>query len=238
MSKQTQVVPAEFAVHIDFDEASEGWMANKLKLANGMYRYICGVMTLKGTKCRRSPGPSENTCAYHLCRSPAKVASKPSSDTKSVITHVRMMFQDGQVLSKKYSPVADEHTPQILSIKTQTIRVPSTPGFKHSFTMLRCLMNSFGTSSLVSSLELLRYRRNQIHDVVLCYLLVWSFLEGMKQMTKLETKHPSIVIIQSRILVFYEYTGIETPHLTLSQWSNITEEIQEHTKTILRELIA
>lgn len=38
---------------IDFDEASEAWMSNKIKLKNGCYKYICGEITKNGKKCMR-----------------------------------------------------------------------------------------------------------------------------------------------------------------------------------------
>ena len=221
MSKQSQVAPAEFAVHIDFDEASEGWMANKRKLANGMYRYICGFQKTNGKKCVRAPAANQPGCWYHS-RSPAKkvAASLSIMDTHSILTHTRVMLLKGQALSKKYSSVADPDMKTVLNMAEETIRIPSMPALKRTF-------NEFRHST-----------RPRLDEVLLCYLLAWSFLEGMKQMTKLETKHPSIVRIQTRLLAFYEYTGLETTHLTLTQWSNITEEIQEHTKTILRELAA
>jgi len=39
---------------INFDEASEAWMSNKIKLENGCYKYICGKITKTGKKCMRS----------------------------------------------------------------------------------------------------------------------------------------------------------------------------------------
>jgi hypothetical protein len=239
MSKQSQVAPAEFAVHIDFDEASEGWMANKRKLANGMYRYICGFQKTNGKKCVRAPAANQPGCWYHS-RSPAKKVAASSSimDTHSILTHTRVMLLKGQALSKKYSSVADPDMKTVLNMAEETIRIPSMPALKRTFNEFRQLMDLIGKSNAVSSIDKLQSTRPRLDEVLLCYLLAWSFLEGMKQMTKLETKHPIIVKIQTRVLLFYGYTGLETTHLTLSQWANITEEIQEHTKTILRELAA
>lgn len=39
---------------INFDEASKAWTANKIKLENGCYKYICGKITKTGKKCMRS----------------------------------------------------------------------------------------------------------------------------------------------------------------------------------------
>lgn len=56
--------PGPYEVNINFDEASEAWNANKVKLGNGMYKYIC--MHKGKTKCRRACLTSENYCKTHL----------------------------------------------------------------------------------------------------------------------------------------------------------------------------
>ena len=38
---------------IDFDDARDEWLANKKRLANGNYVYLCGKLTNSGKKCRR-----------------------------------------------------------------------------------------------------------------------------------------------------------------------------------------
>lgn len=43
----------DLPVEIDFDDAHDEWMANKKRLANGHYVYLCGKTTVKGKKCRR-----------------------------------------------------------------------------------------------------------------------------------------------------------------------------------------
>lgn len=45
----------------NFDAASEAWMANKIKLGNGCYKYICGETTKTGRKCMRS-----DKCRLHI----------------------------------------------------------------------------------------------------------------------------------------------------------------------------
>jgi hypothetical protein len=46
-------VANDLPVEIDFDDAHDEWMANKKRLANGHYVYLCGKTTVKGKKCRR-----------------------------------------------------------------------------------------------------------------------------------------------------------------------------------------
>lgn len=39
---------------IDFTEASDAWMKNKIKLGTGQYKYVCGEQTQQGYKCKNS----------------------------------------------------------------------------------------------------------------------------------------------------------------------------------------
>ena len=43
-----------YEVNINFDEAQQAWMANKKKLPNCTYVYVCGYITKKGTPCQNS----------------------------------------------------------------------------------------------------------------------------------------------------------------------------------------
>jgi hypothetical protein len=43
-----------YNVDIDFDEASRAWNANKRRLTNGEYVYICGKVMKNGRKCMKS----------------------------------------------------------------------------------------------------------------------------------------------------------------------------------------
>ena len=55
----------ELAVNIDFDDASVQWRANKRRLANGCYRYICMGTTKTGKPCNRRPCEYEDYCKIH-----------------------------------------------------------------------------------------------------------------------------------------------------------------------------
>lgn len=41
-------------VEIDFDEASRAWNANKKKIGNGCYVYVCGTLLKNGKHCQNS----------------------------------------------------------------------------------------------------------------------------------------------------------------------------------------
>jgi hypothetical protein len=55
----------------DFSEASDAWNANKVKIGQGHYKYICGVLTKSGTKCKNKPN-----CHLHKSNDKHKTKSQ------------------------------------------------------------------------------------------------------------------------------------------------------------------
>jgi len=54
---------AEYAVEIDFDEASRHWNANKKRLTNGCYQYVCGTPLANGLFCKRKMCKTSQLCS-------------------------------------------------------------------------------------------------------------------------------------------------------------------------------
>ena len=54
-----------YEVKINFDEASEAWLKNKVKLGNGVYKYRCLSKTKKGTQCNKTPLKNSDYCHIH-----------------------------------------------------------------------------------------------------------------------------------------------------------------------------
>jgi len=50
---------------IDFDEASRCWHANKKRLTNGCYQYVCGTELVDWTFCKRKICKNSATCSIH-----------------------------------------------------------------------------------------------------------------------------------------------------------------------------
>lgn len=59
---QSQSQRITFDLVIDFDEASREWNANKRRLGNGEYEYICGKVLRNGHKCQH-PESSSHRCS-------------------------------------------------------------------------------------------------------------------------------------------------------------------------------
>jgi hypothetical protein len=54
-----------YKVEINFDEASEGWRANKKCIGNGHYKYICLGKTKSGNQCKRESLKFCDNCKIH-----------------------------------------------------------------------------------------------------------------------------------------------------------------------------
>lgn len=64
-SQSKSVQFQELSVNIDFDEASEAWHANKKKLANGCYQYVCGQQLKNGNLCKKKQHKNSIHCYMH-----------------------------------------------------------------------------------------------------------------------------------------------------------------------------
>jgi len=54
-----------YVVNIDFDEASKVWNANKKRMTNSTYKYICLGKTKEGKYCNRKPILHTDYCSCH-----------------------------------------------------------------------------------------------------------------------------------------------------------------------------
>jgi hypothetical protein len=64
MRTRSQTKQKEYEVSIDFDEASALWNANKKKLKNGCYEYVCGKDLGNGCFCKKKIRTSQ-FCYIH-----------------------------------------------------------------------------------------------------------------------------------------------------------------------------
>lgn len=64
---QTALENQQQKVDINFDEASKYWLANKKKLSNGCYTYVCGALLKNGKFCKRNI-KNNGRCTTHSNR--------------------------------------------------------------------------------------------------------------------------------------------------------------------------
>jgi hypothetical protein len=60
MQTRSQTRKQILEVIIDFDFASKSWLANKKKLNNGCYSYICEQVLKNGEKCKKTNCKTHN----------------------------------------------------------------------------------------------------------------------------------------------------------------------------------
>lgn len=62
---QTKQMIQTLVFNIDFDEASNAWTKNKIKQANGCYKYKCMGQNRDASCCKRPSMKYSNYCKIH-----------------------------------------------------------------------------------------------------------------------------------------------------------------------------
>jgi len=205
---------------IDFDEAHDAWMSNKRKNSNGMYRYICGATTKTGKPCGLTTEPNGETCSKH--RSKPKATAKPSS-----------------IISKIYSFIRKTHTVSvepIIDIVDETVLIRCDPPIRGSFSQIHSMLNHFDSmSNVIDDIQCNGINHN-IEYLLLSLQLMLSFLDGLDELTKLETKHMKIARLKSRMLEFHGYNAMEYMHTTSTKWQETSIIIKESIISLMLHL--
>jgi len=213
----------EHEVEIDFDQASRLWMANKRRLKNGMYRYICCSIMKTGKRCQRKPVRNNAHCRIHT-----------TEVVPPVFQSAMPMAKD--VISQKHKS-AGEFIDSIIDIKKKTINIPSNIQIIRTFDEMYEQMDHYVNFESISSIEQIERKCHTLEDVAWFYVMIWAFLEGLKQLTKLETKQMGVVRLKDRLLVFFGYNSIEYIHATTAKWTQVSELIEKQIVDVLRYLI-
>jgi len=56
-----------YDTRFDFVESSKEWLANKISIGQGQYKYVCGTITKTGNKCKNKPIVDEK-CYLHCVK--------------------------------------------------------------------------------------------------------------------------------------------------------------------------
>ena len=214
MTEYRNIVP----VNIDFDESHNEWMSNKRKLANGMYRYICCGITKSGKKCLRTPEENGNMCGIH------RTKPRPTSKKTSLISQIYMFIRPKIKSMHNNSPLIP-----ILDVFDETILVRCDPPLSCLFTQLYEMMDYYQSITHITDVYIpYAGEPNDISHLLLCLQLILSFLDGMEELTKMETTKPNIKSMKMRILDFNGYIANEYMHTTSSKWKHTSDIIKEN----------
>ena len=221
MSEHQTIIPLKF----DFDEAHDAWMENKRKLANGMYKYICCGITKMGKKCVRTPEKDSDTCAIH--RKKPEHIPKPSFISQLYNSFIR---------PKIYSSFEQKHVKPILDIVDETILVRTEPPIYGTFIQLHEMIDYYCSINDIKNEYLFLSEPNDISHLLLFLQLILSFLDGLDELTKLETKRKNITSLKMHILAFNGYNTLEYMHTTSMKWKFASDVIKTNTIAVMMSI--
>jgi len=213
-----------FPVEINFDDAHDSWMANKRKLANGMYRYICCATTKTGKQCNRTPEKNSELCLLHR----KKNKPTPTAKIPSFLSQIYVLLRKTVYPNERLAPILD--------VIDETILIRTTPTMRGSFDQLRGMLDYYKSlSELVDNIERNGLPRD-IGHLLLCLQLMLSFLDGMDELSKLETKRLNVSRVQCRILEFNGYDPLKYMHTTSIRWRATSSVMKDHIISIMLQL--
>jgi hypothetical protein len=216
------------SLDIDFDEAHDAWMVNKRKLANGMYRYICIGKTKTGKKCGRTPEKNSDTCITH------REKPQPIDKCPSLISQIYTFIRPKIFLTHE-----TKYVKPILDVWDETILIRCTPPIYGSFQQLHEMINYYKNIADISNdyiPYLVSCQAIDITHLMLCLQLILSFLDGMDELTKLETKRSNITLLKMHILEFNGYDTLEYMHTTSMKWKFASDVIKTNTINIMMSI--
>ena len=222
MSEYQTIIPLK----IDFDEAHNAWMENKRKLANGMYKYICCGITKMGKKCVRTPEKDSDTCAIH------RKKPEPTPKPPSMISQLYNSF----IRPKIYSSFDQKHVKPILDVFDETILVRTEPPIYGTFIQLHEMIDYYCNINDIKNEYLFLGEPNDISHLLLFLQLTLSFLDGLNELTRLETKRKNIISLKMRILSFHGYNTLEYMHTTSMKWNFASDVIKTNTINVMMSI--
>jgi hypothetical protein len=144
-------------------------------------------------------------------------------------------------------PINDIHTNRVngivrfndteIDINKGTIRLLTVSVMSSSFDDLAKALRAYESINRVRTVEMTRKHRYKIYKVVYHLQLIVSFLEGLNEMTKLDTKRESIMHLKECILRFMEYDPTIHLHTTTGKWFDASRNIQDDIAYVMDELL-
>jgi len=205
-----------FPVEMNFDEAHDAWMTNKRKLANGMYRYICCATTKTGKQCSRTPEPNSDLCLLHR----KKTKPIPTAKNPSFLSQIYGLLRQTVYTNERLAPILD--------VIDETILIRTTPTMRGSFDQLHDMLDYYNSLYDITNDIEKNGLNSDISHLMLCLQLILSFLDGMEELTKLETKRLNVRRIQCRILEFNGYDPLKYIHITSAKWVATSNVMKDH----------
>jgi hypothetical protein len=131
-------------------------------------------------------------------------------------------------LTDTRKPANVSHQPKepILDLYGETIRINLEPTKYVPFKQLQRAFDKYINIDRIRNPETIRKHRYNMLDVAYYLQVMLIFMEGLKEMTKLSTKHVSVMTMKTRLLQFMN-CDTSILHTTESKWQEISNHIQD-----------
>ena len=106
-----------------------------------------------------------------------------------------------------------------------------------SFRELMDALKKYGNIGRLRTPKMVATNQFKIYKIVYHLQLVISFLEGLNEMTKLETKRESVVQLKECILTFMEHDPSTHLHTTMGKWLDISRNMQDDIAYVMDDLM-
>jgi hypothetical protein len=125
----------------------------------------------------------------------------------------------------------------VIDLEKETIQVLTVTGMRASFRELMDALKKYGNIGRLRTPKMVATNQFKIYKIVYHLQLVISFMEGLNEMTKLETKRESVVQLKECILTFMEYDPSKHLHTTTGKWLEISRNMQDDIAYVIDDLM-
>jgi hypothetical protein len=176
---------------------------------------------------KSSPVHLDGVLKRHL--DPPAVRLIPRTPTllrRSGVLTYRTLPVDELTDTRKPSNVSHQPKEPILDLYGETIRINLEPTKYVPFKQLQRAFDKYINIDRIRNPETIRKHRYNMLDVAYYLQVMLIFMEGLKEMTKLSTKHVCIMTMKTRLLQFMN-CDTSILHTTESKWQEISNHIQD-----------
>jgi hypothetical protein len=120
-----------------------------------------------------------------------------------------------------------------IDVYTETIYIQTKPIICSSFSQIRNAIYLYRSIDRIDTPEKIRENRYDIKSVIYNLQLILSFLEGLGDLTKMETKHEIVMELKTGILMFFGYDVHTHLNTTKPMWANTSLCIQKEIMDVM-----
>jgi hypothetical protein len=125
-------------------------------------------------------------------------------------------------------------TNPILDLENQTITFHcSPPSLVCSFNDLTRMLLLYRNIRNISTVERIDEAGVDRESVIVFLQFAMCFLNGLDELTKMQTKLYKVVEVKSQLVLFMGYSSVECIHCTSAQWAVISDKLKSDLSRIM-----